>query len=169
MGRWRPPAKTGSKYITLKGYEKLNSELRYLWKEKRPAVTRSVQEAAAQGDRSENAEYIYGKKQLREIDGRIQFLSRRLDDMTVVDKPPPDQTRIYFGAWVTLITDTEKAARYRIVGPDEIGDHSDYISIDSPMARALIGKQSGDIISINTPGKHKTCRITHIGYQTKNE
>ncbi len=102
MGRWRPKGKPASKYITAEGYKKLNDELQYLWKEKRPAVTQAVQEAAAQGDRSENAEYIYGKKQLREIDRRVRFLSKRLDDMTVVDRLPEDQGKVFFGAWVEL-------------------------------------------------------------------
>ena len=102
MGRWRPKGIPASKYITVEGYHKLNDELQYLWKEKRPVVTQAVQEAAAQGDRSENAEYIYGKKQLREIDRRVRFLSKRLDDMTVVDRAPDDQSRVFFGAWVEL-------------------------------------------------------------------
>ncbi len=102
MSRYRPPREKSSPYITRAGYHVLNSELKHLWKVTRPEVTQKVSEAAALGDRSENAEYIYGKKQLREIDSRIRFLSKRLDDVTVVDKPPNDIDKVYFGAWVTL-------------------------------------------------------------------
>lgn len=102
MSRWRPPMPRSAPYITLEGYQRLNAELKYLWKEKRPEVTQAVKEAAAQGDRSENAEYIYGKKQLREIDRRIRYLSKRLDGITVVDRTPDDPSTIFFGAWVTL-------------------------------------------------------------------
>src|SRR5699024_12401664 len=101
MSRWRPPAKPASKYITPYGYRTMNEELQYLWKEKRPAVTPAVKEAAALGDRSENAEYIYGKRQLREIDRRIRFLSRLLDDTVVADKPPHAPSKVHFAAWVT--------------------------------------------------------------------
>ena len=99
MSRYRPPRPRSSPYITEAGYQRLNDELKYLWKEKRPEVTKKVSEAAAQGDRSENAEYIYGKKQLREIDGRVRFLSKRLDELTVVSRPPRDSDRIFLGAW----------------------------------------------------------------------
>jgi len=102
MGRYRPPQKPSSKYITMEGKTKMEQELSFLWKEKRPAVTKSVSEAAAQGDRSENAEYIYGKKQLRAIDSRVRFLSKRLDDMVVVDGIPDDQKKVFFGAWVEV-------------------------------------------------------------------
>src|SRR5690606_5568130 len=99
---YRPPRPRASPYITAEGFARLNAELKELWKVQRPAVTRKVSEAAAMGDRSENAEYIYGKKQLREIDARVRFLSKRLDELEVVDRPPPDQSRVFFGAWVTL-------------------------------------------------------------------
>ena len=105
MSRYRPPRPRSSPYITRTGYDRLQQELTYLWKEKRPEVTRKVAEAAAQGDRSENAEYIYGKRQLREIDSRIQFLSKRLDDLVVVDQLPKERDRIFFGAWITLETE----------------------------------------------------------------
>src|SRR5215467_14191223 len=102
MGRYRPPQATGSKYITPQGARRLREELETLWRVERPRVTQAVAEAAAQGDRSENAEYTYGKRRLREIDRRVRFLRKRLDGMTVVDKPPTDRGRVYFGAWVTL-------------------------------------------------------------------
>ena len=106
----------------------------------RPQVTQAVSEAAAQGDRSENAEYIYGKRQLREIDRRVRFLRQRLDGMTVVDQPPSDPTRVFFGAWVTLEDDDGEEVEYRIVGPDEFDAAKGYISMDSPLGRALMRK-----------------------------
>lgn len=148
MSRYRPPRAPSSPYITRDGHARLQQELTYLWKEKRPEVTRKVAEAAAQGDRSENAEYIYGKRQLREIDSRIRFLTKRLDELEVVDQLPPRLDRIYFGAWVTLEDDSGKAHRYRLVGADEFDAAPEYISIDAPLARALIGKACDDEITL---------------------
>jgi len=138
--------------------------LKYLWKEKRPQVTRKVSEAAAMGDRSENAEYIYGKKQLREIDARVRFLSKRLDELTVVDKPPRDRDRVFFGAMVTLEDETGRCFRYRLVGPDEFDIAAEYISIDSPMARALLKKQRDDEVSISQGDRINVYTITDIAY-----
>lgn len=166
MSRWRPPQPKSSNYITAEGYKKLNDELKYLWKEKRPAVTQAVKEAAAQGDRSENAEYIYGKKQLREIDRRVRYLSKRLDNMKVVDQIPADKNKVFFGAWVTLLDELEKELRYRIVGPDEIGDENGYISMDSPLAKAMLKKQLGDEIMLSKPdGSEVWYEILKIEYQ----
>ncbi len=165
MSRYRPPQPPSSCYITPEGYRRLDEELKYLWKVKRPEVTRAVQEAAAQGDRSENAEYIYGKKQLREIDRRVRFLARRLDDMTVVDRPPADTGRVFFGAWVELEDDDGHAVRYRIVGPDEIDHAPGYISIDAPLARALLKKQVDDEATVETPSGTKTWYVTSIRYE----
>jgi len=148
MGRWRPPQPKSSPYITREGYERLNEELKYLWKVKRPEVTQAVKEAAAQGDRSENAEYIYGKKQLREIDRRVRYLSKRLEHIKVVDRVPDDTSRIFFGAWVTLADEDDQQRRYRIVGADEIDPAKGYISIDAPLARQLLKKQVGDEVTI---------------------
>ena len=168
MGRWRPPSRPASKYITPEGYRKLNEELQYLWKEKRPTVTRAVQEAAAQGDRSENAEYIYGKKMLREIDARVRFLSRRLDDMVVVERPPEDTSRVFFGAQVTLEDlDAEKRYEYRIVGPDEIEPGTGNISVDSPLARALLKKQVDDEVSVDVPSGTRHYLVISIDYPTR--
>jgi transcription elongation factor GreB len=164
MGRYRSPQKPGSKYITRKGYERLQAEQNHLWRVKRPAVTQSVREAAAQGDRSENAEYIYGKKQLREIDRRVRFLRRRLEDITVVDSVPNDSGQIYFGAWVELEDETAATQRYRIVGPDEIDPPRGYISMDSPVAKALMKKTVGDEISVRTPRGETTLHITAVQY-----
>ncbi len=149
MSRYRPPRPPASPYITQPGHDRLQRELSYLWKEKRPAVTKKVSEAAAMGDRSENAEYIYGKRQLREIDARIQFLSKRLDNLQIIDKRPPDGNRVFFAAWVTLKDDDNQVHRYRIVGADEFDVQPDYISIDAPLSRALIGRQLGDEVSIS--------------------
>ncbi|WP_027856673.1 transcription elongation factor GreB [Marinobacterium jannaschii] len=151
MGRWRPPAEKKSKYITATGYKRMNDELKYLWKVKRPEVTQAVKEAAAQGDRSENAEYIYGKKQLREIDRRVRYLSKRLDDITVVDRIPDDQGTVFFGAWVTIADEEDNEQRYRIVGPDEIEASGQLISVDSPLARQLLKKQVGDEVYLQKP------------------
>ena len=164
MGRWRPPGKPASKYITPEGYRRMNEELQQLWKVERPQVTQSVQEAAAQGDRSENAEYIYGKKRLREIDSRIRFLSKRLDDMTVVDRVPDDTSRIFFGAWVELENDDGESRTLRIVGPDETDAGRGYISVDSPMARALIRKQVDDEAEVDTPSGRQRWYVTAIRY-----
>ena len=165
MSRYRPPRPRSSPYITEAGYQRLNEELKYLWKEKRPEVTRKVSEAAAQGDRSENAEYIYGKKQLREIDGRVRFLSKRLDELTVVSRPPSEADRIFFGAWVTLENEEGETFRYRLVGPDEFDVDPAYISIDSPMARALLKKQVDDEISIDQGERTNTYSVIDIEYE----
>lgn len=165
MSRYRPPRPHSSPYITEAGYQRLNEELKYLWKEKRPEVTRKVSEAAAQGDRSENAEYIYGKKQLREIDGRVRFLSKRLDELTVVSRPPGDTDRVFFGAWVTLENDAGEQFRYRLVGPDEFDADPAYISIDSPMARALLKKQVDDEIAIDQGAQTNTYQVIGIEYE----
>ena len=149
MSRYRPPRPKSSPYITADGYQTLQSELTFLWKEKRPEVTKKVAEAAAQGDRSENAEYIYGKRQLREIDGRIQFLSKRLDELTVVERAPSDTATVFFGAHVTLEDDQGETHHFRIVGADEINSKRGYISIDAPLARALVGKHVGDEVVID--------------------
>ncbi len=148
MGRWRPPQPKSSPYITQAGYDQLNEELKYLWKVKRPEVTQAVKEAAAQGDRSENAEYIYGKKQLREIDRRVRYLAKRLEHIKVVDRAPDDTSRVFFGAWVTLADEEDNERRYRIVGADEIDPSRGYISIDAPLSRQLLKKQVGDEVSM---------------------
>lgn len=164
MGRYRPPQKPGSKYITREGFERLEAELDHLWRVKRPQVTQAVREAAAQGDRSENAEYIYGKKQLRQIDSRVRFLRKRLENMTVVQSTPNNQERIYFGAWVELEDENGNSQRYRIVGPDEIDPDRGFISMDSPVALALMKKMVGDEISVSTPRGEKELYITSVSY-----
>jgi transcription elongation factor GreB len=164
MSRYRPPRPASSAVITPEGFARLNAELKHLWKVERPAVTRKVAEAAAQGDRSENAEYIYGKKQLRQIDARVRFLSKRLDALTVVDRLPPDRSRVFFGAWVTLEDASGSVVRYRLVGPDEFDMNSEYISIDAPVARALLKKQVGDEVRLGSAGAKPKLRIVAIHY-----
>lgn len=165
MSRYRTPEKPGSQFITAAGAARLKQELDELWKVERPRVTQAVSEAAAQGDRSENAEYTYGKKRLREIDRRVRFLRKRLDGMTVVDKPPTDRSRVYFGAWVTLEDEDGKRARHRIVGPDEFDMHPEYISMDAPLARALMRKGLDDEVRVELPGGPRTWVITEISYE----
>lgn len=143
----------GSAYITAKGEQALRRELHQLWKVERPVVTAAVSEAAKQGDRSENGDYIYGKRRLAEIDRRVRFLGKRLDEVQVVDRAPDDQSKIFFGAWVTLETDSGEEKVLRIVGPDEFDLSQGYLSMDSPLARALIGKCIDDEVSVKV-GEH---------------
>lgn len=165
--RYRPPQPKGSKFITPGGEERLKRELDHLWRVLRPQVTQAVQEAAAQGDRSENAEYIYGKRQLREIDRRVRFLRQRLDGMVVVDQPPSDRTRVFFGAWVTLEDDRGEECEYRIVGPDEFDAANGYISMDSPLGRAVLRKRIDDEVSVEVPGGRKTYVVVSIRYEAE--
>jgi len=165
MGRYRPPQKPGSKYITPAGYKRLTEELDFLWKKKRPEVTAALSAAAAEGDRSENAEYIYRKKQLREIDSRVRHLRKRLEHMKVVSTIPSDTTKIFFGAWVTLEDEEGIEVRYRIVGPDEFDHQQNLISMDSPLARALMGKAIDSDIVVETPRGVKEYYIVDVRYE----
>ena len=162
MGRYRPPQPVGSKYITAEGYKRLDEEHDYLWKKKRPEVTRILSEAAAEGDRSENAEYIYRKKELREIDARVRFIRKRLENMTVVDRIPTDTEKVFFGAWVTIENNEGTEMTYRIVGPDEFDPKLNYISMDSPMGKALLGKTLDDEISILVTTKDGETKSAYI-------
>jgi transcription elongation factor GreB len=164
MGRYRAPPVAGSKYITPEGARRLREELDSLWRVERPRVTQAVSEAAAQGDRSENAEYTYGKRRLREIDRRVRFLRKRLEGMVVVDTPAADPRRVFFGAWVSVEADDGLAARYRIVGPDEFDMAPGYISMDSPLGRALLGKRLDDEFTAELPGGARTFVIVAIEY-----
>jgi transcription elongation factor GreB len=164
MGRYRPPQATGSKYITPEGARRLKEELDSLWRVERPRVTQAVSEAAAQGDRSENAEYTYGKRRLREIDRRVRFLRKRLEGMVVVEQPPSDPRRVFFGAWVAVETEDGVESRYRIVGPDEFDMAPGYISMDSPLGRALLGKRLDDEITAELPGGTRTFVIVALEY-----
>lgn len=154
-----------SAYITRAGADALAAELGELWKVKRPEVTRRVAEAAAQGDRSENAEYIYGRKQLREIDRRLRYLSKRLDELVVVDRLPEQREKVFFGAWIRLAGPDDREVLWRIVGPDEIDPRRGWISIDAPTARALIGRQVGDVIAVPDREGGSDWTIRAISYE----
>lgn len=164
MGRYRPPQPAGSQYITPEGKQRLDEELDFLWHKRRPAVTKALSAAAAEGDRSENAEYIYRKKELREIDARVRFLRKRLDGIKVVEHPPSDTSRAYFGAWVELELESGELVTYRIVGPDEFDPKLGFISMDSPMGKALIGKSVEQEFSVALPGGEQTFYICAIHY-----
>jgi transcription elongation factor GreB len=165
MGRWKPPSRPGSQYITPAGAQRLRDELDQLWRVERPQVTQAVAEAAAQGDRSENAEYIYGKRRLREIDRRVRFLRKRLDGMIVVDHAPSDPDRVFFGAWVELEDARGGTRRHRIVGPDEFDLAPGYISMDSPLGRALLGRRLDDEVRVELPGGEQVLVVTTIEYE----
>lgn len=153
------------RYITAEGQRALKDELHRLWSVQRPEVTRKVAEAAAMGDRSENAEYIYGKRQLRQIDSRVRFLSKRLEVLVVVDKPPADPSRVFFGAWVTLEDEDGAENTYRIVGADEFDPARHYISVDSPIARALLRKAVDDEVTVSTPDGARQYVVRAISYR----
>lgn len=164
MSRYRTPLPKSSKYITPEGRQRLLDEFTHLWKEKRPAVTSALAAAAAEGDRSENAEYQYRKKQLREIDHRIHFLKGRLEDVVVVDAAPADPSRVFFGAWVRLEDEDGNRVEYRIVGPDEFDADRGYISMDSPVARALMKKGEGDEVVVRRPKGEARYTVVEVSY-----
>jgi len=164
MGRYRPPAPRSSPYITRQGYQALADELKALWK-RRTGVTKALTAAAAEGDRSENAEYIYRKKELREIDRRIRYLQKRLPDLTVVSAPPSDPARVFFGAWITLEDNDGQQVTYRIVGADEFSPEKGWISMDSPMACALMKKTVDDEVQVETPAGQVSYTVVRVRYQ----
>jgi len=163
--RDRTPRPKSSGYITPEGARKMRDELEQLWSVERPRVTQEVADAAAQGDRSENAEYIYGKRRLREIDRRVRFLSKRLDEVVVVSEPPSDPSRVFFGAWVKLEDEDGDEAEYRIVGPDEFDLDRGWISLDSPVAKALMGKREGDEVIVRRPKGEVTYTVLEVRYR----
>jgi len=163
MGRYRPPAPKSSPYITHTGYAALQAELKALWK-RRAGVTRALTAAAAEGDRSENAEYIYRKKELREIDRRVRYLQKRLPELKVVAAPPTDRQRVFFGAVVTLEDTRGQVCTYRVVGADEFDPGKGWISMDSPMAKALMQKGLDDEVSVETPEGRLRYTITGVHY-----
>lgn len=164
MSRYRPPSPRSSAYITSEGASALRAELHQLWKVERPLVTRAVHEAAKNGDRSENGDYIYGKRRLREIDSRVRYLSKRLEVLTVVDRIPEQRDKVFFGAWITVENDEGEEQCYRIVGPDELDPAKQWISMDSPLARAALGKKRDDEIRFETSAGTQSAWITHIQY-----
>jgi transcription elongation factor GreB len=164
MSRYRPPRRRGSPYITPQGEAVLRAELHQLWKVERPQVTDVVHEAAKNGDRSENGDYIYGKRRLREIDSRVRFLSKRLEELNVVDRIPADTEKVFFGAWVTLEDEAGTERCYRIVGPDEFDVAAGKLSMDSPLARSLLGKRLDDEVSLHSPGGEQHYVIAAVDY-----
>src|SRR3984885_3604985 len=164
MGRFRVREPPGSKYITPQGEERLRRELEQLWREERPKVTLAVQAAAAQGDRSENAEYTYGKRRLREIDRRVRFLRKRLEGMVVVEQPPSDRRRVFFGARITLETEHGAQRRYRIVGPDELDMGGDYISMDAPLGKILLGRRLDEEVTLELAAGSQRFTIVAVDY-----
>lgn len=164
MGRWRPPAKASSPYITASGAAALKSELKQLWRVERPEVVRALSAAAAEGDRSENAEYIYRKKQLGGIDRRIRYLTKRLDVLVVVDRMPDDPSSVRFGATVQVMDEAGEARRWRIVGADETDARQGWISVDSPMARSLLGRRQGDVVQVALPEGPAEYEVIAIEY-----
>ena len=163
MSRWRPALPKSSPYITADGARRLEAELKALW-ERRAEVTRHLAAAAAEGDRSENAEYIYRKKELREIDRRLRYLQKRLPALSVVDELPGSRDLVFFGAWVTLENEDGKESTFRIVGADEIDTQQGWISVDAPMARALLKKSINDEVTVATPAGPATWLIVEIRY-----
>ena len=162
MGRWRPPVKPGAPYITRAGYETLEAEQKAMWK-KRREVVKHLAAAAAEGDRSENAEYIYRKKQLREMDRRIGYLERRMPKLQIVSEHPSAE-KVFFGAYVELIDDQGEEFLYRVVGSDEIDNAPEHISVDAPVAKALLGKQIDDEVVVKLGDKTVTYVVAAIRY-----
>ena len=168
MSRWRPPPPKSTAVISPKGYANLEAELHQLWRVERPQVTAVVSAAAKNGDRSENGDYIYGKRRLAEIDRRVRYLQKRLKHLEIVDRAPSDQTKVYFGAKVILENDDEQSMEVFIVGPDEINPELKHISIDSPLARALLGKSVEDEIKFESPAGIQIQYIVDISYPSLN-
>jgi transcription elongation factor GreB len=164
MARWRPPTQRSSPYITPDGERALKDELKALWLQRRQEVVPALRAAAAEGDRSENAEYIYRKKQLGEIDRRVRYLSKRLDEIEVVRNKPPRKDRVFFGASVSLEDASGLQRCYRIVGADETSAGKGWISVDSPMARALLGRQVDDEIVVDLPEGRVELVVLEISY-----
>ncbi len=163
MSRYRPPQEKSSPYITEDGYKTLQNELNALW-DRRRDVTKALTIAAAEGDRSENAEYIYRKKELREIDRRIRYLQKRLPDLKIVPAQQQDNKQIFFGAWVTVETHKGDVVTYRIVGPDEFDPDKAYISLDSPLAKALLKKTIDDKVIIHAAETELCYVVIDVNY-----
>ncbi|MEZ0471910.1 transcription elongation factor GreB [Luteimonas salinilitoris] len=166
MSRWRPPPEKSTALITREGHARLKAELDELWRVRRPEVVRALAAAAAEGDRSENAEYTYRKKQLGEIDRRVRYLSKRLESLRIVDDAPSDRDAVFFGARVELEDATGgQRSRYRIVGPDETDARRGWISIDSPLARAMLNKRVDDEFEVTLPGPGGTEHMTIVAIE----
>jgi len=164
VSRWRPPAPRATAVITRAGQRRLAEELDRLWRTTRPEVVRALAAAAAEGDRSENAEYTYRKKQLGEIDRRVRYLGKRLRELRVIDELPADRSAIRFGAWFILEGGGGRRSRHRLVGPDESDHEPGWISVDSPLARAVLGHRSGDEVAVDLPAGRRVFRIEAVEY-----
>ena len=164
MSRWRAPQAKSTAIITEEGHRKLKAELDHLWRTMRPEVVKALSAAAAEGDRSENAEYIYRKKQLGEIDRRVRYLTKRLTELKIAPPQPTDTGAVFFGAWFEVEDDDGEARTYRIVGPDETDAAKGWISVDSPMARAALKKRIDDDFETDLPGGRKRFVVTQINY-----
>ena len=164
MSRWRPAPATSTAIITAEGHRRLKHELDDLWRVRRPEVVKALAAAAAEGDRSENAEYTYRKKQLGEIDRRVRYLSKRLQVLKIAAEPPNDRAAVYFGAWFEVEDEVGRAQRLRIVGPDETDAALGFISIDSPLARAALKKRVDDEFEAELPGGRRVFTITAVSY-----
>lgn len=163
MGRYRPPQPKSSPYITRAGFDRLKQEVKNIWV-RRADVTAALAAAAAEGDRSENAEYIYRKKELRELDRRIRYLQKRIPDLVVVDRRA-DNDQVFFGATVTLESDDEESLTVSVVGSDEIDPARKHISVDSPLARAMLKKQVDDEVKLTVDGVASSYYITSLSYE----
>jgi len=164
MSRWRAPAAASTAVITAEGHGRLKAELDELWRVRRPDVVRALAAAAAEGDRSENAEYTYRKKQLGEIDRRVRYLSKRLQDLRIIESAPTDPSAVYFGAWLRVESDDGDTHDYRIVGPDETDAARGWISIDSPLARAALRKRADDEFEAELPGGRMRFVVVRVSY-----
>ncbi len=164
MGRYRPPQPKSSPYITRDGYEALQSEDKSLWLRRRD-VTKALAAAAAEGDRSENAEYIYRKKELREIDRRIRYLQKRMPDLKIIDTVPPNQDQVFFGARISLEDSAGAEVVYRIVGADEFDPEKGWISVDAPLAKALLKRFVDDEVQVCTPSGMQSYVIIDVSYE----
>lgn len=170
MGRWRPPAEGSTAIITRAGFDRLRAELDELWRVRRPDVVRALAEAAAEGDRSENAEYTYRKKQLGEIDRRVRYLGKRLEAVKVAEGPPTDPGAIFFGAVFEIKDEASgDVARYRIVGPDETDAKAGWISVDSPLARAALRKRVNDEFEVTLPAGPARYLVLTVSYAQKGD
>jgi transcription elongation factor GreB len=161
--RTRPDDSGRPSYITVEGYRHLEELAHNLWTEERPKMAKAVQVAAAEGDRSENAEYQYSKRKLAEIDRRLRYLGKRLEVLEVVTESPPDDGRVYFSSWVTLEDQSGSTVTYRIVGPDETNAEAGWISVESPLAKALLGREEGDEVEVRRPKGNMTYEILRVG------
>lgn len=160
--RTRPDESGKPGYITPEGYRRLEEEANHLWQVERPQMAKAVQVAAAEGDRSENAEYQYSKQRLAAIDRRLRFLGRRLEALTIADATPPDDGRVYFGSWVTIELEDGSRQTYRIVGPDEIDAKNQWISMDSTVGKSLLSREVGDEVTLRRPKGEVTCEIVDV-------